>query len=151
VTSHDATADETPNGDEWGDPYLIYTSVAHPARRYNYWLGGTDNFEADRISGDSSAVAFPTVRISALENRRFLRRAVAYLVREAGVRQFLDIGTGIPTADNVHEVAQAIDPTARVVYVDNTIASRVVHNLATPRLCRGEAADAIEGTGMEVT
>jgi hypothetical protein len=93
--------------------------VAHPARRYNYWLGGKDNFEADRASGDTLAAAFPTVRIAALENRRFLRRAVTYLVKEAGIRQFLDIGTGIPSADNVHEVAQSIDPKARVVYVDN--------------------------------
>jgi SAM-dependent methyltransferase len=95
------------------------SGVAHPARRYNYWLGGSDNFEADRISGDTSAAAFPALRTAAIENRRFLRRAVTYLVKEAGIRQFLDIGTGIPAADNVHEVAQAIDPTARVVYVDN--------------------------------
>ncbi|MFI2713621.1 SAM-dependent methyltransferase [Micromonospora sp. NPDC018662] len=97
----------------------IDTSVAHPARRYNYWLGGKDNFQADRESGDAMAAAFPTIRLSALENRRFLRRAVRYLAAEAGIRQFLDIGTGIPTADNTHEVAQAADPRARVVYVDN--------------------------------
>ncbi|GAB3085074.1 SAM-dependent methyltransferase [Micromonospora schwarzwaldensis] len=97
----------------------IDTSVAHPARRYNYWLGGKDNFQADRESGDAMAAAFPTIRLSALENRRFLRRAVRYLAAEAGIRQFLDIGTGIPTADNTHEVAQAVDPSARVVYVDN--------------------------------
>ncbi|MFJ8688885.1 SAM-dependent methyltransferase [Micromonospora wenchangensis] len=97
----------------------IDTSVAHPARRYNYWLGGKDNFQADRDSGDAMAAAFPTVRTAALENRRFLQRAVAHLAREAGVRQFLDIGTGIPTANNTHDVAQAITPQARVVYVDN--------------------------------
>ncbi|GHJ16300.1 SAM-dependent methyltransferase [Micromonospora sp. AKA38] len=97
----------------------IDTSVAHPARRYNYWLGGKDNFQADRESGDAMAAAFPTIRLSALENRRFLRRAVRHLAAEAGIRQFLDIGTGIPTADNTHEVAQAADPRARVVYVDN--------------------------------
>ncbi|MEV4846636.1 SAM-dependent methyltransferase [Micromonospora matsumotoense] len=97
----------------------IDTSVAHPARRYNYWLGGKDNFQADRDSGDAMAAAFPTIRTAALENRRFLQRAVAHLAREAGVRQFLDIGTGIPTANNTHEVAQAIAPDARVVYVDN--------------------------------
>ncbi|MFG3682881.1 SAM-dependent methyltransferase [Micromonospora chalcea] len=97
----------------------IDTTVAHPARRYNYWLGGKDNFQADRDSGDAMAARFPTIRISALENRRFLRRAVRHLAGEAGIRQFLDIGTGIPTADNTHEVAQAIDPRARVVYVDN--------------------------------
>ncbi|RKN51129.1 SAM-dependent methyltransferase [Micromonospora endolithica] len=97
----------------------IDTSVAHPARRYNYWLGGKDNFQADRESGDAMAAAFPTIRTSALENRRFLQRAVGYLAREAGIRQFLDIGTGIPTADNTHEVAQSIAPESRVVYVDN--------------------------------
>ncbi|WP_328417414.1 SAM-dependent methyltransferase [Micromonospora sp. NBC_00389] len=97
----------------------IDTSVPHPARRYNYWLGGKDNFEADRESGDAMAASFPTIRISALENRRFLGRAVGYLAREAGIRQFLDIGTGIPTADNTHEVAQGIAPESRVVYVDN--------------------------------
>ncbi|MEU8262989.1 SAM-dependent methyltransferase [Micromonospora sp. NPDC048999] len=97
----------------------IDTSVAHPARRYNYWLGGKDNFQADRESGDAIAAVFPSVRIAVLENRAFLRRAVAYLAREAGIRQFLDIGTGIPTADNTHEVAQAIAPESRIVYVDN--------------------------------
>jgi hypothetical protein len=97
----------------------IDTSVAHPARRYNYWLGGKDNFQADRESGDAMAAQFPTIRTSALENRRFLRRAVAHLAREAGIRQFLDIGTGIPTANNTHEVAQGVAPASRVVYVDN--------------------------------
>jgi hypothetical protein len=105
--------------DEWTDPFEIDTTVAHPARRYNYWLGGTDNFEADRISGDAVLADFPTVRTLAMENRRFLRRAVTYMVKEAGIRQFLDIGTGIPSADNVHEVAQSIAPESRVVYVDN--------------------------------
>ncbi|MDG4801264.1 SAM-dependent methyltransferase [Micromonospora sp. WMMD980] len=97
----------------------IDTSVVHPARRYNYWLGGKDNFQADRESGDAMAAAFPTIRTSALENRRFLRRAVRHLAADVGIRQFLDIGTGIPTADNTHEVAQSVDPRARVVYVDN--------------------------------
>ncbi|MGC4806253.1 SAM-dependent methyltransferase [Micromonospora sp. DT233] len=97
----------------------IDTTVAHPARRYNYLLGGKDNFQADRDSADEMAAAFPTIRTTALENRRFLQRAVGYLTREAGLRQFLDIGTGIPTADNTHEVAQRIAPQTRVVYVDN--------------------------------
>jgi len=101
------------------DPLEIDTTVAHPARRYNYWLGGTDNFEADRISGDAVVAVLPSIRTGVMENRRFLRRAVTYLAAEAGVRQFLDIGTGIPAADNVHEVAQQIAPNARVVYVDN--------------------------------
>ena len=112
------TQDFTPDED-WDDPFDIDTSVAHPARRYNYWLGGKDNFEADRVSGDAVEAIFPTIRIAALENRRFLRRAVTYLVKEVGIRQFLDFGTGIPAADNVHEVAQSIAPEARVVYVDN--------------------------------
>ncbi|HEX6471503.1 MAG TPA: SAM-dependent methyltransferase [Streptosporangiaceae bacterium] len=101
------------------DPFEIDTTVAHAARRYNYWLGGKDNFEADRASGDAWAAAFPAVRLSAMENRRFLRRAVTFLVKEAGIRQFLDIGTGIPSASTVHEVAQEIAPETRVVYVDN--------------------------------
>lgn len=97
----------------------IDTSVPHPARRYNYWLGGKDNFQADRESGDQIAAIFPTIRLTAQENRAFLRRAVTFLAREVGIRQFLDIGTGIPTANNTHEVAQAIDPACRIVYADN--------------------------------
>jgi len=115
VTSQDFA----PDGPPPDDPFEIDTSVAHPARRYNYFLGGTDNFEADRISGDAGLAAFPTVKISVTENRRFLRRAVSFLVEDAGIRQFLDIGTGIPSANNVHEVAQSIAPESRVVYVDN--------------------------------
>jgi hypothetical protein len=95
------------------------TSVAHPARRYNYWLGGKDHFAADRKSGDEIAQFFPTIRTMAVENRRLLRRAVGYLAGEAGIRQFLDIGTGLPTADNTHEVAQRAAPASRVLYVDN--------------------------------
>ncbi|WP_306204966.1 SAM-dependent methyltransferase [Actinoplanes sp. RD1] len=97
----------------------IDTSVTHPARRYNYLLGGTDNFAADRESGDLILRAFPEVRDTVRENRRFLARAVRFLAAEAGVDQFLDIGTGLPTADNTHEVAQRANPAARVVYVDN--------------------------------
>ena len=111
--------DFTPDNPQLDDPFEIDTSVAHPARRYNYYLGGTDNFEADRISGDAGMAAFPTVKVSVMENRRFLRRAVSFLVEEVGIRQFLDIGTGIPTAGNVHEVAQSIAPESRVVYADN--------------------------------
>jgi hypothetical protein len=97
----------------------IDTSVAHSARRYDYWLGGKDNFAADRESGDAIAAAFPTVRTAVIENRRFVRRAAAFLAGQAGIRQFLDIGTGIPTSPNVHEIAQGIVPASRVVYVDN--------------------------------
>ncbi len=113
------TQDFSPDNEQLDDPFEIDTSVAHPARRYNYWLGGTDNFEADRASGDAGEAAFPAVRIAAVQNRRFLHRAVTFLVKEAGIRQFLDIGTGIPSAGNVHEVAQAIAPETHVVYADN--------------------------------
>ncbi|GIM97594.1 SAM-dependent methyltransferase [Paractinoplanes toevensis] len=95
------------------------TGVAHPARRYNYWLGGKDNFAADRESGDLLAKSYPAARIAARANRAFLGRAVGYLAADAGIRQFLDIGTGLPTAENTHEVAQRIAPSSRVVYVDN--------------------------------
>ena len=97
----------------------IDVSVAHPARRYDYWLGGKDNFAADRASGDAVAALFPTIREAIRENRLFLRRSVRFLAEEAGVDQFLDIGTGIPTANNTHEVAQRANAGARVVYVDN--------------------------------
>ena len=97
----------------------IDTSKAHPARRYNYLLGGKDNFAADRESGEELARAFPGVREAALANRAALQRIVRYLAAEAGVRQFLDIGTGLPTADNTHEVAQSVAPASRIVYVDN--------------------------------
>ena len=91
---------------------------AYPARRYDYWLGGKDNFAADRRSADEVEEVFPTIRLSTIENRRFLQRAVGFLV-DAGIRQFLDIGSGMPTDINTHEVAQAIAPQSRVVYVDN--------------------------------
>jgi len=97
----------------------INTNVAHPARVYDYWLGGKDNFPADRALAEHIMQAIPTMRAMAQANRAFLTRAVRYLAGEAGVRQFLDIGTGIPTSPNVHEVAQAVAPDARVVYVDN--------------------------------
>jgi SAM-dependent methyltransferase len=94
-------------------------SRPHPARRYNYWLGGKDHFQADRDSAAMIEEFMPSVRIGAVENRRFHGRAVRYLAEEAGVRQFLDIGCGLPAPDNTHEIAQDVDPAARVVYVDN--------------------------------
>jgi hypothetical protein len=97
----------------------IDPTEAHPARRYNYWLGGKDNFAADRASGDELQRLFPKVRLGALANRAFLQRATRFLAAEAGIRQFLDIGTGLPTADNTHEVAQRHAPDSRIVYVDN--------------------------------
>ncbi|WP_250008055.1 SAM-dependent methyltransferase [Actinoplanes sp. M2I2] len=101
------------------DSSTVDTSVPHPARRYNYWLGGKDNFAADRESADAIEAVFPHIRTAAVENRRFLGRAVRALTQEYGIRQFLDVGTGLPTADNTHQVAQRIDPTSHVVYVDN--------------------------------
>jgi S-adenosyl methyltransferase len=93
--------------------------VAHPARVYDYWLGGKDNFEADRIAGEATIAAYPAIRASARANRAFLARSVRFLADEAGIRQFLDIGTGLPTASNTHEVAQSVAPDSRIVYVDN--------------------------------
>ncbi len=95
------------------------TSVAHIARVYDYWLGGKDNFEADRTAGEEALEAYPDLVSSVRANRAFLARGVRFLAAEAGVRQFLDIGTGIPSANNTHEVAQSIAPQSRVVYVDN--------------------------------
>ncbi|HTR93140.1 MAG TPA: SAM-dependent methyltransferase [Trebonia sp.] len=100
-------------------PPEINTGTAHSARVYDYWLGGKDNFAADRRVGDAITAAIPSAPLLARENRAFLRRAVRHLAREAGIRQFLDIGTGIPTAGNTHEVAQAVAPGSRIVYVDN--------------------------------
>jgi hypothetical protein len=94
------------------------TSVAHPARVYDYWLGGTDNFAADREAAERVLAVSPGLRSRVRANRAFLTRCVRYLAREAGIRQFLDIGTGIPSANNTHEAAQAAAPDARVVYVD---------------------------------
>jgi hypothetical protein len=95
------------------------TSVPHIARVYDYWLGGRDNFAADRAMGERTLQAYPNLVYSVRANRAFLARTVRFLVREAGIRQILDIGTGIPTASNTHEVAQNIAPEARIVYVDN--------------------------------
>jgi hypothetical protein len=94
------------------------TSVAHQARIANYLLGGQDNFAADRKAGEAMIEAYPTMVELMRANRAFLRRAVQFLAGEAGIRQFLDIGTGIPTAGNTHEVAQGMAPDSRVVYVD---------------------------------
>ena len=95
------------------------TSVAHIARVYDYWLGGKDNYAADRAVAEQVMQAYPDIVYSVRANRAFLARVVRYLVGEAGIRQFLDIGTGIPTANNTHEVAQSVAPECRVVYVDN--------------------------------
>ena len=101
-----------------GVPPQIDTSVAHSARIYDYILGGKDNFEADRKAAAGAIAANPTMASGMRENRAVMRRAAAYLA-QAGIRQFLDIGTGLPTSPNVHEIAQAAEPSSRVVYVDN--------------------------------
>jgi hypothetical protein len=109
------TGDETP--DE-ARTRAFDTSVAHQARMYDYLLGGKDNYAADRAAVEQQLAISPDVAFSARANRAFLGRAVRYLAAEAGIRQFLDIGTGIPTAGNTHQVAQAVAPETRVVYVD---------------------------------
>jgi O-methyltransferase involved in polyketide biosynthesis len=95
------------------------TNTPHSARLWNYWLGGKDNFQADRDAGDAIAGMLPSIVTLAKEDRKFLRRSVQHMVRDGGIRQILDIGTGLPTADNTHEVAQAAAPETKVVYVDN--------------------------------
>ncbi len=108
------------SGPEGGDmPPGIDLSRPHTARMYDYLLGGKDHFAIDRETMEVGLRSWPAARVYARENRNFLARAVEYLTREAGVRQFLDIGTGLPSANNVHEVAQRIAPDSRVVYVDN--------------------------------
>ena len=112
---------ERQSPDPWdpaGDRRLN-TGVPQVARVYDYWLGGKDNFTADRVAGEETVAAFPGIRLSAQANRAFLGRTVRYLAGSAGIRQFLDIGTGLPTENNTHEVAQAAVPESRVVYVDN--------------------------------
>ncbi|MBO2459850.1 SAM-dependent methyltransferase [Actinomadura violacea] len=97
----------------------IDTSVPHSARIWNYWLGGKDNFAVDQEAGNQYAELFPGIFDLAKSERAFLGRAIQYLVSEAGVRQFLDVGTGLPTEDNTHQVAQRLAADCRIVYVDN--------------------------------
>jgi hypothetical protein len=97
----------------------IDTSVAHSARIYDYILGGKDNFEADRRAAEGAIRANPGMATGMRENRALMRRMTAFLAGEAGIRQFLDIGTGLPTSPNMHEIAQALRPDSRIVYVDN--------------------------------
>ena len=115
-------------GKEWYQPghpadsppdVQLDTTVPHIARIYDYWLGGKDNFEADRAAGQRAMDANPSLYQGVKGNRAFLARTVRYLAGQPGIRQFLDIGTGIPTANNTHEVAQSVAPQSRVVYVDN--------------------------------
>jgi hypothetical protein len=97
----------------------LQPDLPHAARMWNYWMGGKDNFAADRAAGDAVAQVYPEIVIMAQQSRRFLIRVVRHLAAEAGVRQFLDVGTGLPTMQNTHEVAQGIAPESRIVYVDN--------------------------------
>jgi O-methyltransferase involved in polyketide biosynthesis len=95
------------------------TTVSHSARIWNYWLGGKDNYAVDREAGDKVAAMLPSIVAQARADRAFLGRAIRYLAGAEGVRQFLDIGTGLPTADNTHQVAQRVAPESRIVYADN--------------------------------
>jgi hypothetical protein len=97
----------------------IDTSVPQSARIWNYWLGGKDNYEVDRVAGDAFRAIFPGIETGARAARYFLARAVRHLAAEEGIRQFLDIGTGLPNVDNTHEIAQRVAPECRIVYVDN--------------------------------
>ncbi|WAM00511.1 SAM-dependent methyltransferase [Streptomyces sp. Je 1-369] len=97
----------------------LNTGVAQNARVWNYWIGGKDHYEVDQQVGEQVATMFPVIRDVARADREFLGRAVRFLTAECGVRQFLDIGTGLPTLDNTHEIAQRIAPDSRIVYVDN--------------------------------
>jgi hypothetical protein len=98
---------------------LIDTTVSHSARVWNYWLGGKDHYPVDREAGDRVAAMYPDIVLLARAARGFLSRAVQYLAAEQGIRQFLDIGTGLPTASNTHQIAQSVAAESRVVYVDN--------------------------------
>jgi S-adenosyl methyltransferase len=124
--------------DAWGIPYplrvpSIDANVANIARAWNYMVGGKDNFEADREAARQLIAAAPVISVAAPASRAFLRRAVAYLVGQVGIRQFLDIGTGLPTAGNTHEIAQSLAPDCRVVYVDNDpVVISHVRTLVTP-------------------
>jgi predicted O-methyltransferase YrrM len=100
-------------------PLAHYASVAHVARVYDYFLGGKDYFAVDREAAEQAMRINPDIVSTARANRAFLVRATSFLAREAGIRQFLDVGTGMPTNNNIHEVAQSIAPDARIVYVDH--------------------------------
>jgi hypothetical protein len=113
------TTDETAQGGNKTGPLPFDTTKPHQARVYDHLLGGKDNYAADRAAAEALLAVYPGAAFTARANRAFLGRAVRYLTAEAGIRQFLDIGTGIPSAGNTHEIAQAIAPESRVVYVDH--------------------------------
>ncbi|MGP4023366.1 SAM-dependent methyltransferase [Actinomadura sp. 3N407] len=101
------------------EPAAVNAEVPHAARIWNYWMGGKDNYVSDRAAGDAVAEVYPQIVTMARQSRRFLIRAVSFLAAECGIRQFIDIGTGLPTMQNTHEVAQGVAPESRIVYVDN--------------------------------
>src|SRR6266849_8111090 len=113
-----AVSDSAPGGGA-ASPPAIDTTVPNSARIWNYWLGGKDNYAVDRAAGDQFLATYPGIAVAARASRAFQARAVRYLAGEAGLRQFLDIGTGLPTADSTHQVARAVAPQSRIVYVDN--------------------------------
>jgi hypothetical protein len=110
---------DAPRGPEQGSETKINTDVPQSARIWNYWLGGTDNYEIDRIAGDEYKSLYPGIVPLARAGRYFMDRAIRFLIHERGIRQFMDCGTGLPTVDNTHEMAQRAAPEAKVVYVDN--------------------------------
>jgi S-adenosyl methyltransferase len=110
------TTDRSDAGQQLGK---IDFTVPHSARIWNYWLGGKDNYQVDRVVGDQVAQMFPAIPEAARTSRQFLLRVIRYLARDVGIRQFLDVGTGLPTVNNTHQVAQALAPESRIVYVDN--------------------------------
>jgi hypothetical protein len=113
------SADSTAFAAVEGTRSEIDTSKPHPARMYDYYIGGKTHFAADRAVADKALASWPSGRIGLRENRKFLGRVVKYLAAEAGIRQFLDIGSGLPATNNVHEVAQRVAPSSRVAYIDN--------------------------------
>jgi trans-aconitate methyltransferase len=127
AATHADTTEDRPADDDWTT--TINTRVPNPARIYDYLLDGKDNYPADREVAEQLVAIAPVTRDVVRDNRAFLRRAVRFLTREAGIRQFIDLGSGLPTQGNVHEIAQAIAPDARVVYVDND-AMVVTHSRA---------------------
>lgn len=112
-------ADEGPSNPHSAPASKINFEVPHAARIWNYWMGGKDNYQVDRVAGDAVSAVYPDIVTMAKQSRQFLIRVVLFLAGEAGIRQFLDIGTGLPTMQNTHEVAQQIAPESRIVYVDN--------------------------------
>ncbi|GLZ12046.1 hypothetical protein Acsp04_22810 [Actinomadura sp. NBRC 104425] len=112
-------SDITPPDDPGPEHPKIDTTVPHSARIWNYWLGGKDNYPVDRAAGEAFRQVYPGITDLARGSRYFLGRVVRFLAGEAGIRQFLDVGTGLPTVDNTHEIAQRAAPESRIVYVDN--------------------------------